>query len=141
MEMTCRDSALCEISRALAAPVKLPCLATASKARKALSGSQRRSIRTRFITFSSPAKPETGGRPCANAFSRCPDANSRLGLDSLIWNALIKVSRRRADALLHPVPAGGGPRAMANQASLLQAVACESRASRQRQIYFCSRVD
>jgi len=43
--MTWRESALCEMRRALAAPVKLACLATASKARSALSGSQRLSIR------------------------------------------------------------------------------------------------
>ena len=42
--MTWRESALCEISKALAAAVKLPCLATPSKARNAFKGSQRRSI-------------------------------------------------------------------------------------------------
>jgi len=45
IEITWRDSALCEMRSALAAPVKLACLATASNARSALSGSQRRSIR------------------------------------------------------------------------------------------------
>jgi hypothetical protein len=42
--ITWRDRALCEINKALAAAVKLECLATPSKARKAFSGSQRRSI-------------------------------------------------------------------------------------------------
>jgi hypothetical protein len=43
--MTWRDSALWEMRSAFAAAVKLACFATASKARSALSGSQRRSIR------------------------------------------------------------------------------------------------
>ena len=42
--ITWRDKALCEINSALAAAVKLECLATPSKARNAFSGSQRRSI-------------------------------------------------------------------------------------------------
>src|SRR6266853_3841182 len=42
--MTCRDRALWEINKAFAAAVKLPCLATPSKARSAFSGSQRRSM-------------------------------------------------------------------------------------------------
>src|SRR5579862_4431204 len=42
--MTWRDSALWEISSALAAAVKLPCFATPSNARNAFKGSQRRSI-------------------------------------------------------------------------------------------------
>jgi hypothetical protein len=42
--MTCLDKALWDISNALAAAVKLRCLATPSKARSAFNGSQRRSI-------------------------------------------------------------------------------------------------
>src|SRR5579864_4294556 len=42
--ITWRESALWEMSSALAAAVKLPCFATPSKARNALRGSQRRSI-------------------------------------------------------------------------------------------------
>ena len=44
--ITWRESALCEVCKALAAAVKLPWRATASKARRAFNGSQRRSIRT-----------------------------------------------------------------------------------------------
>src|SRR6267154_1999895 len=41
--ITWRDNALCDISSALAAAVKLKCLATPSKARRAFNGSHRRS--------------------------------------------------------------------------------------------------
>src|ERR1700730_1596068 len=42
--ITCRDNALCEIKSALAAAVKLKCLATPSKARSAFRGSHLRSM-------------------------------------------------------------------------------------------------
>src|ERR1700736_559147 len=53
--ITWRDKALCEINSALAAAVKLECLATPSKARNAFSGSQRRSMVVLPITSRSPA--------------------------------------------------------------------------------------
>ena len=55
--MTWRDRALCEMSSALAAAVKLPCLATPSKARSAFSGSQRRSMVFLLIGLRIPAGP------------------------------------------------------------------------------------
>ena len=51
--ITWRDSALWEINKALAAAVKLLCLATPSNARSAFSGSQRRSI----VVFAIPNPP------------------------------------------------------------------------------------
>src|ERR1700726_942819 len=59
--MTCRDKALCEINSALAAAVKLECLATPSKARNAFSGSQRRSMVVLPIASRSPALRVTDG--------------------------------------------------------------------------------
>src|SRR5882724_2517777 len=59
--ITCRDKALCEINSALAAAVKLACLATPSKARNAFSGSQRRSMVVLPIASRSPALRVTDG--------------------------------------------------------------------------------
>src|SRR3984957_3414247 len=59
--ITWRDRALCEINSALAAAVKLECLATPSKARNAFNGSQRRSIVV-FAIRASLGRPRPGVR-------------------------------------------------------------------------------
>ena len=63
-EMTWRESALCAMFSAPAAPVKLPYRATPSKARSAFSGSQRRSMRTLSTTpaLASAAAVRSSGR-------------------------------------------------------------------------------